>query len=65
MVEPSVSSPVRATTRFDVPDRAPDVGVAMPVVAPPLVVRDLLADLVQITDWLAERLAAGDWLDAY
>jgi hydroxymethylpyrimidine pyrophosphatase-like HAD family hydrolase len=39
-----------------------------PVVAaapPVLVVRDLLTDLVQITGWLAERLEAGDGLDAY
>lgn len=35
------------------------------VVAPPLVVQDLFADLVQIIGWLAERVAALEWLDAY
>ena len=35
------------------------------MIAPPLVVHDLLADLVQVIEWLAERLEVGDGLDAY
>ena len=38
---------------------------AEPGLPPPLVVPDLLTDFGQITEWLAERLAVEDAIDAY